>query len=532
MKSLRWVPLLLLLPASAASQSGPPDALSKVPTHLAMDKSIWQVTSGTQVTVRVSIQNAHNAPVTVPGDMRVEVRSSAFDKPIAAVIKAGTDGVDATFTAPAPQSATIEAAADKVASATCALIVTPKVARRVVVPKELSTPLRADPVIMGHGHPRPSADFPAVPEGTGTGLNPALPGVSAEDALRHVASGPPGVEPLPTASPPSAGPKNAAGRIKPVIVINPEKVSPDGKDRWTASMQLNLVDEAGGLVQADNDFPIQFTAQLGTLSPAAVTFKAGQFMSPLINVASSRRGSDELGARTPLGAADAKSISYDLPEPAALRVFVSPDVVTNAGGAAPVQVSVRLVSEGNVTTTFSDRDLTVKLVTTLGTFEHDTITISKDSSSATTSLTSVGDGVAKISATAPGFPDGEAEVKFSFPLLLAFFAGLGGIAGSFVARPKVFSTRSTVTGAAVTGLIVGVLFYAIASFQAFKNFNFELPIDISKILTGNELGALVLGGVGGILGRQFWKDKKGEKPTRSRPGGDHPGDLPSPSSSS
>ena len=90
--------------------------------------------------------------------------------------------------------------------------------------------------------------------------------------------------------------------------------------------------------------------------------------------------------------------------------------------------------------------------------------------------------------------DGRTHARFLFPWVMVLLAVGGGILGGFVRSGKRWAAdlRDNVAIAAILGLI----FYALAFFGAIGAIP-KVPVEIGKVAAVNELGALVLGFVGG-----------------------------------
>ncbi|HTT69987.1 MAG TPA: hypothetical protein VMG32_02090 [Anaeromyxobacteraceae bacterium] len=465
--------LLLLWPLAALAQAISPGALKEVPVALALDQAIWQRPLGSTVSLEISLRNAFGEPVAALSDVRTEVSSPLFAGPFALDIPVGSHSGRLVFKAEAVGSYRLAVAAPGLSPASCVLVVRPS---------------NAPP------SPAPAAG------GVGSGTSRGGAGAPHRPTEVEAAPPPPPAGPAQAPAPPATG----FAPVAPRILLNPERVQPDLHGTWSAEMKVGFFDEAGRLVAAKNDFPVQLTARMGHLSNDLVQFKAGDYLSPSVVVTSTSDGLDQVSALTPFGTVDAELL-YDRPVPGRLRVE-APSKVANPGGAARATIAVLLVSEGGALTTFSDRDLRVSLATSLGELSATALTIPRGALGTEATLTSARDGRARVTVDAPGLASGEATVKFSFPLWLALLAAVGGVAGNLVVRPPRGRARAHLVRSVLVGLVVGLLFYGVASFHAFADtVTLPLPVAISRIATDNEFGAIVLGLLGGLLGRAFWR---------------------------
>ena len=455
--------MLLLLPSLAVGQGTAVPALGGVPVQLAMDRDIWVQPPGGQVSLEVSLRDPSGAPVVAFEDVRVELRSSAFERPRDLVLRAGASSARFSFVAPAAGEVRLEAVASGLAPASCLLVVDERAA--------------------GSVSPPPPAPGPEPPSAGGTAGS--LAGVTG------------------------AGRAPARARL----LVNPERALPDAGGVWRAALKVALVGEDGRLVTVGDAFQVQLAAGRGRLSADVVDIPAGKALSPAVELTSTADGTDRVVAFTPFGQAEAQ-VSFDRAPPARLRLH-APSRVRRAEGGARAQLVVLLVSGEGTPAAYTDRDVSVTLETTLGSLEPAALTIPRGAVAGAVTLSSAHDGRARVTAAAAGLPEEEVHVRFSFPFLLALLAGAGGAVGQLAARPRSISTRSALRSGAV-GVVIGLLFYGVASFGAFKEgLQLPFPVEVTRIATGSELGALVLGLLGGLLGAAFWRPGRGKSGGRA-----------------
>jgi len=214
-----------------------------------------------------------------------------------------------------------------------------------------------------------------------------------------------------------------------------------------------------------------------------------------------------------LGTVD-RQVVYNLPEPSQLTIEANPREVVNDGRTS-VNVSVLLLDSANRPTSYPDRDVDVFLTASLGELPVRQVRIPKGTSFAEATLTSTRHGEARIAARATGLAEAATTVRFLFPILMLNLAVLGGVLGGYVRAGRgSFSANwwPNLWRNLVLGAILGVVFYGLAFFGAVTAVpKAEIPVEIAKIPTFNELGAFVLGFIGGVVGRQFWKVADGSE---------------------
>jgi hypothetical protein len=168
-----------------------------------------------------------------------------------------------------------------------------------------------------------------------------------------------------------------------------------------------------------------------------------------------------------------------------------------------VNVSILLLDADDHPTTDDSRDIELLLTSSLGELETRTPKILRGTFSAETTLTSARHGTAHISASAVGLDGGTGQAVFTFPWLMTGLAVAGGIAGSF-ARQTGSRGRKKLTPHLIIGAIFGLAFYALVMLGAVASVP-KFSIAIGNIATVNELGALVLGLIGGYGGKHLWE---------------------------
>jgi hypothetical protein len=206
---------------------------------------------------------------------------------------------------------------------------------------------------------------------------------------------------------------------------------------------------------------------------------------------------------TPLGTTSAE-VRYERPVPARIRVE-APSRVESVLGSARASIPVLLVSQSGVVTAFRDQDAVVTLGTSLGELSATALRIPRGSPGSEVVLTCARDGRARLVASAPGLAPAEVSIRFSFPLWLALLATAGAVAGTALAPRRTLPRARTLRSLAI-GLTVGLLAYGVASLRALGDAStLSLPAVVSRLASGDEVGAVLAGLVSGLVGRALWR---------------------------
>jgi hypothetical protein len=278
---------------------------------------------------------------------------------------------------------------------------------------------------------------------------------------------------------------------------------------WAADVTVLLLTDNGTLATADRDLPLQLFTRVGEIAPRTATIRAGDSSTAAtpIRLTSDRPG-DELITALSTIAHVTRAVTFDSPAVASLRVAPTPAEVVNDGRAV-VNVAVMLQDADGHITDDTARDFAVHLQSSSGTLGKTDITVTKGQPSAETTLTSTRYGTATITATGVGL-EGMGTVTFSFPWLMLALAVAGGAGGSFAREGfgRTRGRRSPIVRHLALGAIFGVVFYALVLFGAVGSVP-KLSIEIGRIIPLNEIGALALGFIGGIVGNRLWTLKAG-----------------------
>jgi hypothetical protein len=457
--------VVAFVPLASFSQAISAEALARVPVRLSLDRSIWQRPLGSPVALEISLRNALEEKVTAAKDVHAEVRSTLFAAPLEVVISRGRTSATLVFQASPVGVARIVVGAPGLAPASSVLLVSATDPGRAPARLEL--------------RPTHSA-------------TPAEP-MSATRPDERTTSGP-------GSSARSDAPVNPVQRTySPKLLVNPEDPRPDLDGTFRVELRVALFDEHGHLVEAADDLPMKFTSRLGRLSDGSVRFKAGDLLSGPVALTATVPGVDELRVFTPLGAATAE-VRYEHPVPARIRVE-APSRVESVVGSAHASIAVLLVSQSGVVTSFRDQDIVV----TLGTLSATTLHVPHGSPGSEVALDCARDGRARLVASAAGLAPAEASIQFSFPLWLALLAAASAVGATALASRRA-SPRARAVRSLAIGLTVGLLAYGVASLRAPGDAStLRWPAALSRLASADEIGAVLLGFVSGLVGRALWR---------------------------
>lgn len=325
--------------------------------------------------------------------------------------------------------------------------------------------------------------------------SPAPP--SAAAAARPASASTFARPPVPTSN--AGGDANIALNLD----VLPQHVHPSNAS-WRALVLVTAFNETKQPIAVPADTVVYLATDIGQVTPAVSRIEAGKARTAeSIQLTSDRAGGGTLWAWTDAGRLTAAAVEYHEPVPTQLVVKGLPSHVVNDGKTA-VNVTVFLQDDTAATAT-ADHDVSVKLTSSVGTPSPSDLSIPKGKFFAEAFLTSPTSGTAEITATAPRFKPGSVLVEFVFPFLLITLAGAGGLIGSVVRSGRRLFTgawRWHLLGSVGMGIVLGLLFYALALFGIVASIP-KLAIPLAQLPTTNELGALVLGFLGGYYARAW-----------------------------
>lgn len=423
----------------------------RVPASLALAIDAREAAEGARVPVTVALRNYRNEPVETPRPLTVTLASELMDGPARIVIRAGGRSGQTALVFNRPGVAKITASAPDLPAAYGVIAITPRDPGRSLLGSV--SPLLANAV---------------------NGLFPRLT----------------------AAAQPGRG-------ARLWIEVLPPRISPrDGT--WTGVVMVGLADAGGTPIVATRDVPVRLAAEVGTVAPDYFVIPRGAATGGGdVRVVSDQPGADVIHAiSTTLGDRAQREVDYERPRPSRLFVTSTPaEVVSN--GRTNVQIAVVLKDDDNhVVPNPGDEAVRVLLGSTFGSLSHQVVAIPPGRpDSDTVALLSRRAGRAIISAQADGLDGDEVVVRFAVPWLLIALACGGGTVGAML-RSRRRHRRGTALQDLGIGGLLGVVFFALTLF-GFPGMLPVIPLQTLDSLTLNEIGAFVLGVLGGHIGRDF-----------------------------
>jgi hypothetical protein len=297
----------------------------------------------------------------------------------------------------------------------------------------------------------------------------------------------------------------AAGAATLGVDVLPQHVHPVGA-AWNALVLITAFNDARQPSAVPVDTGVHLAADIGIVSTPYVEIKAGKARASTVQLTSSHSGEGTVWAWTDDGNLTKAIVDYHEAVPSQILVTGLPGKVVN-DGKSMVNVTVFLQDETGATAR-STEDLSVKLISSIGTPSPSTVPIPKGQFYGEALLASAISGQAAITATAPGLKSGSTQVQFVFPFLLVALASIGGMIGSVVRSGRDAFGSDIVRhllGSIGMGVVFGLLFYALASFGIIASIP-KLSIPLAAIPTTNDLAAAVFGFFGGYYGRSWLPD--------------------------
>jgi hypothetical protein len=321
------------------------------------------------------------------------------------------------------------------------------------------------------------------------------------ETMKAAGAGVPATEASATGGP-AASP--TAATLK--VLIQPDPVSPEpDSGLWKAQIAVALVGKENELIAADRDLRLHLMTQKGQVSPANLVMKKDQSLTEPATLTSRQSGADVIAVLSPLPGIQ-QSVTYQTPEAAELRLEVSPASVID-DGKSPVRLVIMLADSNHIMVNAA-RNTDVLLSSDKGSISPGKVTIPVGECCVEAVLTSMRHGTATVSAEGAALKRAQAVAVFLFPWMIVVMAAIGGILGALVQSGKVTFTAAWlrhVMPSLVLGLIFGVIFAVAALFGAIGALpKLGLPVQINQIPSANELGALLLGFVGGFYGKKVW----------------------------
>jgi hypothetical protein len=342
----------------------------------------------------------------------------------------------------------------------------------------------------------------AVGSGVGVAAKKAAKAPAAEQPAEPAAAEAPGPPPVKAAA--------AAEQAKKVkLYITPLPVYGNAIDHiWQASTSVAALNEQDSLVPVTSDVNVHFNTSSGKISPPDIVLSAGQFsnfQNPALLTAD-HVGKGSVDVVSSLGPAGPIKVDFLLPPPTQLRVALGTPVRSSTGSSSVTVQTCLLDESGGVTS--SDQDIAVTLTPSSGQLKPSLTLIRHNSSCSDPIEWNSGPGAASILAESSGLKSDTKTITFpSFPWYLVWFAALGGFVGALVASSgNLFTAQwwSHTWRSLIIGALLGFIFYLLARFGAIVQPK-SLPVILRNIPVWTKAGSFVIGFVGGILGRKFWK---------------------------
>jgi hypothetical protein len=461
--------------------------VSGIPVSLSLGQAFTKGEVNQTLSVTVSLKNSQGAAVAALKDEKVQLHYGSQVQD--GVIPAGARSATFQITPHTPGVAKVEATDSNLAGASELVLAVDKnatIMKRAIVPGEALPP-------------------PPPPPPTG-GQNRRFG--KAVDKIARVAA------PEPTSTPPPASaPASPSATLK--VFVTPDNIGPDPETgQWKAQIALALMGPNDELITSDRDVPLQLVAQQGQINPSQVTIKKDEsstFATPA-SLTSNSAGTDTISVFSSLPRVQ-QTVTYQTPQPSQLHLEATPASVIN-DGKSPIRIVVLLVDSGNNTVRAAVAT-PVTLTSSRGNLAPIQITIPAGEYSAEAALSSQQNGEASVTAEASGLKSAQTLAAFLFPWMMVTMGALGGMLGATVHNPKGAFSKKWWT-VVLLGVICGVVLCIAALFGAIGALpKLGLPIQISQIPSANELGALLLGFVGGFYGKKFWLKGDSDKPEQA-----------------
>jgi hypothetical protein len=248
---------------------------------------------------------------------------------------------------------------------------------------------------------------------------------------------------------------------------------------------------------------VRLAAQVGIVSPDHLVIPRGATTAAGdVRVTSSQAGHDVVhAASSAVGARAEQQVEYERLRPSKLFVTSTPvEVVSN--GRTSVQIAVVLKDEDNHVVPNPGGEVRVVLGSTLGSLSRRVVTIARGRpDSEGVELWSRRAGQATITAEADGLERDEIGVRFALPWVLIALACGGGTLGGML-RSRGRRRRTLAIEDLGIGALLGMVFFALTLFGV-PGVVPAVPLQMLDNLTLNEIGAFLLGVLGGYLGRDF-----------------------------
>jgi len=293
------------------------------------------------------------------------------------------------------------------------------------------------------------------------------------------------------------------------VDVLPQHVHP-ANALWRAIVLVTAINETREPIAVATNTPVHLATDIGVVTPAFAQIDAGKARTGEIQLTADRPGNGTLWAWTDAGKLAAATVEYHDAVPTQLLVKALPGRAVNDGRTV-VHLTVFLQDE-TAATASADRDVMVNLTSSVGSPSPSEVPIPKGKFFGEAVLTSPVSGIAEITATSARLKPGSARTEFAFPLLLVVLAVVGGLIGSVVRSGRQLLTGDWwwhAAGSVGLGVVLGLVFYALAMFGIIASIP-KLSIPLAQLPTTNDLGALVIGFLGGYYARACLPEPGGQ----------------------
>jgi len=203
-------------------------------------------------------------------------------------------------------------------------------------------------------------------------------------------------------------------------------------------------------------------------------------------------------------------VDYETAIPKRVHVITPEGKVRNTGKSL-VRITVVLEDEEGHPTSVMDREIPVMLSATRGELQPpNPLKILKGMPGADATLTCPTSGLVTVSAFLENLRSDPGKVEFVFPWLLVVLAATGGVVGAIIRDSKTEGFRLNRLGVnLIPGVVLGFVFYGLTLFGAIGSIPQVTLVNTALIPTLNELGAFLLGLMGGLVGARFLQTAAG-----------------------
>lgn len=431
--------------------------VKRVPASLELTPAAREASQGAAVTVTVGLLNYKEDPVDAPQRVDVTIESDLLKRPLRLAIPAGSHSARTQIVFDRAGIAKLKASASGLADgyAVIAVRAGSRGARWERLVDELVARVQHFyPTLRAAESSSPCSTDASVPQRSGLWLEMLPPRVAARNG------------------------------------------------KWSARLVVAVVNERREPIAALDDIAVNLAPTVGVIDFERVVIPKGASTQE-VRVTSKTSGCDTIYAWSPtVGGVPGTHVEYERSLPS--KVIVSPSAPEAvANGWTRVPITVLLKDEDNHVVHNPGSDLRVVLRSTLGTLSKNAVTVARGHSDSDDEvvLWSRRRGRAAITAAAEGLAGDPEFVTFTLPWLLIPLSVCGGIAGVVVRSPRRRRGLNLLTDLAIGG-VLGFVLFGLALF-GIPTAVPGLQTETLANLTMNEIGAMLLGFLGGYVGRRY-----------------------------